>query len=126
MCGFGATVLACVGVPSHQKGRRTAVIARVAALEGTREQLSEMGEMLADGTLPELKQRQGFRGFLWLTAPERGRALLINVWDSMEAHQASERLWRAEGAMPVAKEVGLKRTFLGGYQVEIGAGLVGS
>lgn len=99
------------------------MFARVAALEGTSEQLSRMGEMLADGTLPELLERKGFKGMLWLTASERGRAILINLWDSADAHAASERQWRAEGATPLSDEVGVKRSFLGSYDVTIGHGL---
>lgn len=95
------------------------MIARVAAIRGTVDQIDAMGQTLIETTLPKLEEREGFAGMLWLTDKTHGKALLVGLWASEEVREASERQWQEEGATPVSAQVGVAREVLGSFEVAI-------
>jgi hypothetical protein len=92
------------------------VIARVAMVTGTAEQIDRMERTLIEQTFPELERRGGYEGTLWLTDPANEKAILIGLWASEEAREASEHEW-AEGTVPVSAKVGVGRELLGTFEV---------
>lgn len=93
------------------------MIAWVAAVTGTSDQIDAMGKILVEGTLPKLEEREGFEGMLWLTDDTHGKALLIGLWASEEARKAPGH-W-GKGAVPVSTQVGVDRELLGTFEVRI-------
>jgi hypothetical protein len=92
------------------------MIAWVAAITGTADQIDEMGKILAEGTLLELEKRDGFEGMLWLTDDTRGKAILIGLWASEEARKTP---WPQPMGTPVSTQVGVERELLGSFEVAI-------
>lgn len=64
--------------------------ARVTTLEGRPENLDHATEHVRDQLLPQLKQHDGFKGFIALGDRQSGKLLGIVLWENEEALRASE------------------------------------
>src|SRR5438067_10994348 len=91
--------------PEEMRGRRTTVeayevaiseggddakAARVSLLEGSPDRLDEGTRYAQEEILPQVRQRDGFKGVVSLVDRERGRTKLITPWESDSAPRASE------------------------------------
>ena len=65
-------------------------------IDTVRMPLDDAVQMFEDAVLPDLRSQPGFTGLYVLTTPD-GKALLVSVWASAEAADASsERGWYPE------------------------------
>jgi heme-degrading monooxygenase HmoA len=64
--------------------------ARVSTLEGLPEQVDELGRIASEWVAPSLTQMDGFRGMLALADHQRGKVLMVTLWESEEAMRQSE------------------------------------
>jgi heme-degrading monooxygenase HmoA len=85
------------------------MIAHVATLEGTPEQLREFVARLSSEVSPVIATRPGFIESIALV-DATGGGMLITLWESQAAADASAEQWRKEGATTgVSERVGLRR-----------------
>ncbi len=66
------------------------MIAHVTVVTGSTDQIDAMGEALDERTLPDLEQREGFEGMLWLT-DAAGKGLVVGPWSRDQARLAADR-----------------------------------
>jgi heme-degrading monooxygenase HmoA len=91
--------------------RRWEMIAHVATVEGTNAQLDQFVGILREEVAPVLRTRRGFAQSITLIDRDAGRGLLITLWESRAAADASSEQWRKEQATQGASsQVGLRRT----------------
>ena len=64
--------------------------ARVSKLEGSPEQVNELGRIVAEWVTPSLTEMDGFRGILTLADRQSGRVEVVTLWESEEAMRQSE------------------------------------
>lgn len=64
--------------------------ARVTTLEGSPERFDEGTRHVRERVLPQLKQMDGFKGFIALGDRQSGKLLGVALWDSEEALRATE------------------------------------
>jgi hypothetical protein len=76
-----------------------------------RPELDELVRILRDAIHPVLRQRAGFQESIVLVDRRRRHGLMVTLWESREAAEASEEQFRASGATTGASaEAGLART----------------
>lgn len=86
------------------------MIAHVAELRGSAEQLDDFMARITRDISPVLGTREGFIQSLALIDRTEGRGLLITVWKDRAAVDASTEQWRRDGATQgVSASVGLER-----------------
>lgn len=64
--------------------------ARVTTLEGSPERFDEGTRHVRERVLPQLKQMDGFKGFIALGDRQSGKLLGVALWESEEALRATE------------------------------------
>lgn len=64
--------------------------ARVTTLEGPPEKIDDATRHVQENLLPELRQMDGFEGFIALGDRQSGKVLGVVLWESEEALRASE------------------------------------
>ena len=64
--------------------------ARVTTLEGTPDKMDDATSHLREQTLPQLRQMDGFKGFVALGDRQSGKVLGVAFWESEEALRATE------------------------------------
>ena len=64
--------------------------ARVTTLEGSPERFEEGTRHVRERVLPQLKQMDGFKGFIALGDRQSGKLLGVALWESEEALRATE------------------------------------
>jgi heme-degrading monooxygenase HmoA len=64
--------------------------ARVSKLEGSPEQVNELGRIVAEWVTPSLAEMDGFRGILTLADRQSGKVEVVTLWESEEAMRQSE------------------------------------
>jgi heme-degrading monooxygenase HmoA len=71
------------------------VVARVIRFEGSTQAVEEHQARAYQELLPALEEMEGFRGLIFLGAPEREAALALALWANAEAADASSEAGRA-------------------------------
>ena len=73
--------------------------ARIGTWEGTTEELEKWIVRGREQVKPNIRQDPGLKAVYWLADREAGRGLIVTIWDSEEAMNASEqaRLKRQAG-----------------------------
>lgn len=77
------------------------MFARASTIPGSPEKAGEAVSILESQVLPQIQQLDGFSGILGLVDRETGKSLVITLWETQEALQASEEAagkLRAEAA----------------------------
>src|SRR5215208_8138085 len=64
--------------------------ARVSTIEGTPDRMDDATRHLQEQSLPELRQMDGFKGFVALGDRQSGKVLGVAFWESEEALRATE------------------------------------
>ena len=64
--------------------------ARVTTLEGSPDKRGDAKRHVREHLLPELRQQDGFEGFILLGDAHSGKVLVVVLWESEEAMRASE------------------------------------
>lgn len=64
--------------------------ARVTTLEVPPDRVDDSTRHVQEQILPQLRQQDGFKGFIVLTDRQSGNALGVGLWESEEALRASE------------------------------------
>ena len=64
--------------------------ARVTTLEGAPDKMDDATSHLREQTLPQLRQMDGFKGFVALGDRQSGKVLGVAFWESEEALRATE------------------------------------
>lgn len=65
--------------------------ARVTTLEGSPERFDDGTRHVRERVLPQLKQMEGFKGFIALGDRQSGKLLGVALWESEEALRATEQ-----------------------------------
>lgn len=87
------------------------MIAHVATVDGTEEQLDQFMEILKTGVSPVVRERPGYIEGIALVDRASGRGLLVTLWKDKASADASSQRWREEGATRGTSEtVGLRRS----------------
>lgn len=75
------------------------MFARIGAWQGSREELEAWIVRAHEEVKPSIRQDPGLAAVYWLVDRERGRGLIVTLWESEAAMQASEqaRLRRQTG-----------------------------
>lgn len=85
--------------------------AHVATVEGTIDQLDDFVAKLTEKVGTVLSKRPGFVESLALIDRDLGRGLLLTIWESRKAAEASNDQYRRDGVtLGVSAEVGLRRS----------------
>ena len=66
--------------------------ARMSTLEGSTEEMDEALRDVREHVMPQLKQQEGFKGFIALGNHQSGELIGITFWESEQAMQASEEV----------------------------------
>jgi heme-degrading monooxygenase HmoA len=66
--------------------------ARMSTLEGTTDEMDEGLRDVREHIMPQLKQQDGFKGFIALGNSNSGELIGITFWESEQAMQASEEV----------------------------------
>ena len=64
--------------------------ARVSTLEGAPDKMDDAQRHIREQVLPQLRQRDGFKGFVALSDRQSGKVLGVGFWESEEVLQATE------------------------------------
>ena len=64
--------------------------ARMSTLEGATEEMDEALRDVREHVMPQLKQQEGFKGFITLGNRQSGELIGITFWESEQAMQARE------------------------------------
>ena len=64
--------------------------ARVSTLEGSPDKMDEATRQVREEALPQLRQMDGFKGFVALGDRQSGKLVGISLWESEEAMRATE------------------------------------
>ncbi len=64
--------------------------ARVSTIEGSPDKVDDVARQTQEQTLPQLRQMEGFQGFVALGDRQSGRMLGVSFWESEEALRATE------------------------------------
>jgi heme-degrading monooxygenase HmoA len=65
--------------------------ARVTTIEGAPDKMDDASRHLQEQTLPQLRQMEGFEGFVSLGDRQSGKMLGVAFWESEEALRATEQ-----------------------------------
>jgi heme-degrading monooxygenase HmoA len=68
----------------------TGLYARVTTLEGPPDKIDDATRHVREQTLPQLRQMDGFEGFVTLVDRQSGKQLAVALWESEEALRATE------------------------------------
>jgi hypothetical protein len=75
--------------------------ARVTTVEASPAKLDAATHFFREQLLPELQQMDGFKGFIVLGDPQRGKLLGVALWESEEVMQPTEEVVsRIRGGIP--------------------------
>lgn len=92
--------------------------ARMSILEGPPDQIDEGLRYVREQVMPQLRQQDGFEGFIVLSDRQSGKVIGVSLWESEQAMQASENVGdrtRSESAEAGGASVaGVER-----YEVEL-------
>ena len=80
--------------------------ARVTTLEGAPDKMDDATRHLQEQVLPQLRQMEGFEGFIAFGDRQSGKLVGVAFWESEEVLRATEEEVsgvRSEAAMPPAK-----------------------
>ena len=72
-------------------GRRSGVYVRVNTIEGSPDRMDDVTTHIQEQTLPQLRQMEGFEGFIALGDRNSGKLLGVAFWESEEALRATEQ-----------------------------------
>ena len=72
-------------------GRRSGMHARVSTIEGSPDKVDDVTRQTQEQTLPQLRQMEGFEGFVALGDRQSGKMLGVSFWESEEALRATEQ-----------------------------------
>jgi heme-degrading monooxygenase HmoA len=65
--------------------------ARVNTIEGSPDRMDDLKAHIQEQTLPQLRQMEGFEGFVALGDRQSGKVIGVAFWESEEALQATEQ-----------------------------------
>src|SRR5918998_3625835 len=71
--------------------RRSGMYARVTTIEGAPDRIDNAKRHLQEQALPQLRQMEGFKGFVALGDRQSGKLLGVAFWESEEALRATEQ-----------------------------------
>ena len=66
--------------------------ARMTTMEGSSERLAEGLREIREDVLPQLRQQEGFKGFVVFDNRQSGELIGFSLWESEQAMQASEEV----------------------------------
>ena len=75
---------------SGREKRGSGVYARVNTIEGSPDRMDDATAHIQEQTLPQLRQMEGFKGFVALGDRQSGKLLGVAFWESEEALRATE------------------------------------
>jgi len=83
------------------------VVARIIRFEGSTQAVEQQQARAYEKLLPVLEELEGFRGLIFLGAPERGDAMALALWTSQDAADASSDAAKAlrEGTTEAGESV---------------------
>ena len=119
------------GPPESKRGRKesSGMHARITTMEAPPEKMDEAAEHVRERMLPQLRQMDGFEGFVALGDRQSGKLLGVAFWASEEAMQASEEgvsSVRSDSAEAVGGTVsGVERYEVAVYEVPSGGPVKG-
>ena len=65
--------------------------ARVSTIQGAPHKVDDVTRQTQEQTLPQLRQMEGFKGFVALGDRQSGKMLGVSFWESEEALRATEQ-----------------------------------
>ena len=65
--------------------------ARVSTIEGSPDKVDDVTRQTQEQTLPQLRQMEGFKGFVALGDRQSGKMIGVSFWESEEALRATEQ-----------------------------------
>ncbi len=71
-------------------GRRSGMYVRVNTIEGSPDRMDDVTTHIQEQTLPQLRQMEGFKGFVALGDRQSGKMLGVSFWESEEALRATD------------------------------------
>jgi heme-degrading monooxygenase HmoA len=71
-------------------GRRSGMYARVSTIEGSPDKVDDVTRQTQEQTLPQLRQMEGFKGFVALGDRQSGKMIGVSFWESEEALRATD------------------------------------
>jgi heme-degrading monooxygenase HmoA len=89
--------------------RRRGVHARVTTLEGPPDNLDRAAQHVREQLLPQLREQEGFKGFIALGDRQSGKLLGVVLWESEDALRTSEEAasrMRDESAEAIGDTIG--------------------
>jgi heme-degrading monooxygenase HmoA len=72
-------------------GRRSGMYVRVNTIEGSPDRIDDLTTHIQEQTLPQLREMEGFEGFVALGDRQSGKVLGVAFWESEEALRATEQ-----------------------------------
>jgi heme-degrading monooxygenase HmoA len=68
------------------------MLARMTTMEGSPERLDEALREIREDVLPQLRQQEGFKGFIVFDNRQSGKLMGFTLWESEQAMRASEEV----------------------------------
>jgi hypothetical protein len=94
------------------------MFARMHTLETTPEQHDQGLEIVREQLLPWLRDSTGFRGLIRLSAPGRGKTIVITLWANEKALRASDEAGKRLSELTAAT-VGVSKRELDEFEVTL-------
>ena len=94
------------------------MFARMHTLETTPEQHDQGLEIVRDQILPWLRNSTGFRGLIRLSAPRRGKSIVITLWADEDSLRASDDAGKRLSELAAAT-VGVTKRELDDFEVTL-------
>jgi heme-degrading monooxygenase HmoA len=66
------------------------MFARATVMMGRPETMDEAAKIFNESVIPAAKQQKGFKGALFLTAPNSGKGMSVTLWDTEDDLKAGE------------------------------------
>ena len=92
--------------------------ARVTTLEGSPDKVDDGTRHVQEQTLPQLRQMDGFKGFVALADRHSGKQLAVALWESEEALRATEEAVSSQRS-GVAEAAGATVAGVESYEVAV-------
>ena len=119
----------CESERAREEGESSDMHARITTMEASPERMDEAAEHVRERMLPQLRQMDGFEGFVALGDRQSGKLLGVAFWASEEAMRASEEgvsSVRSDSAEAVGGTVsGVERYEVAVYEVPSGGPVSG-
>ena len=65
------------------------MFARVSTIQAPTEGIDEGARLIQERVIPDMQRQRGYQGGYWMIDRQTGRTLVVTLWESQEALQAS-------------------------------------